>query len=226
MSAPAPRGAPSRTRRRWFLLLGVALSLSCGLGARALGLGASASFTAAVTALCAVWWVTEPIPIPVTSIIPFFAFPLTGVLDDTAVAAAYGHPLILLLLGGFILSTALEKNGAHRRLAFAMVRLVGAGSPRRLVFGFMLATAVLSMWISNTATTLMMLPVALAVLERAKDPKLDAPLLLGIAYASSIGGLGTPIGTPPNVIFMGAYREVTGIDMRCSLAVSTSTPCP
>ena len=140
--------------------------------------------------------------------LPLAILPLLGVLTPQQVGQAYGHPLILLLLGGFILSTALERNGAHRRIALTMVRGFGGSSSRRLVFGFMAASAALSMWISNTATTLMLLPVALAVLEKAEDPKLATPLLLGIAYAASVGGIGTPIGTPPNVVFMAIYNEL------------------
>lgn len=179
------------------------------------GLPAPAAATAGITGLCACWWVLEPIAIPATSLIPFAAFPLTGVLDHKQVAGAYGHTLILLLLGGFLVSMALEKSGAHRRLALGMVRLVGGTSGRRLVLGFMLATAVMSMWISNTAATLMMLPVALALIESDRGP-LSRALLLGIAYSASIGGLGTPIGTPPNVIFMGIYKEVAGAEMSFS----------
>ena len=162
----------------------------------------------AITTLVVCWWILEPIPLAATSFIPIIALPLSGVLDQAAVSQAYGNPVILLLLGGFILSTALAKSGTHRRIALSMVRLFGVGSSRRLVFGFMAASALLSMWISNTATTLMMLPIALAVLERTRDEKLAIPLLLGIAYASSIGGIGTPIGTPPNLIFRGVYEEL------------------
>ena len=122
---------------------------------------------------------------------------------------AYGNPLVLLMLGGFLLATALERSGAHRRIAFFMVRLFGGNSPRRLVLGFMFASAALSMWISNTSTTLMLLPVALAALESTEDKRLATPLLLGIAYAASIGGIGTPIGTPPNMVFMGVYNEIS-----------------
>ncbi|MEJ2130368.1 MAG: SLC13 family permease, partial [Gammaproteobacteria bacterium] len=129
------------------------------------------------------------------------------------VSQAYGNSLVLLLLGGFILSTAMERSGAHRRIALAMVRLFGGTSSRRLVFGFMSAAAMLSMWISNTATTLMLLPVALAVLEKAEDPKLATPLLLGIAYAASLGGIGTPIGTPPNLVFMQVYSVNTDTEV-------------
>jgi sodium-dependent dicarboxylate transporter 2/3/5 len=171
-----------------------------------------ACLTAGLTTLCAIWWVFEPIPIPATSLIPLGVFPLLGILNGSQVAAAYGHPLILLLMGGAMLSKAMEKSGAHRRLALGMVRLFGGGKPRRLVLGFMVASAVLSMWISNTATTLMLLPVALAILEKAPDKKIALPLLLGIAYAASIGGLGTLIGTPPNVIFLENYRLVTGVE--------------
>ena len=161
-----------------------------------------------ITTLVVCWWILEPIPLAATSFIPIIALPLSGVLDQAAVSQAYGNPVILLLLGGFILSTALAKSGTHRRIALSMVRLFGEGSSRRLVFGFMAASALLSMWISNTATTLMMLPIALAVIERTRDDKLTIPLLLGIAYASSIGGIGTPIGTPPNLIFRGVYEEM------------------
>ncbi|MDA1075709.1 MAG: SLC13 family permease [Proteobacteria bacterium] len=177
------------------------------------GATAEAAITLGITVICVIWWVFEPIPIPATSFLPLALLPLAGVLTATQVGAAYGNPLVLLLLGGFILSTALEKNGAHLRIALNMVKLFGGNSSRSLVFGFMAASAVLSMWISNTATTLMLLPVALAVLEKAKDPKLATPLLLGIAYASSVGGIGTPIGTPPNIVLMGVYREVTGSEI-------------
>lgn len=174
------------------------------------GLPTAAWITGSVTTLVVVWWMLEPIPIPVTSLIPLFAFPLFGVIEINDVRAAYGHPLILLLLGGFILSTAMAKSGLHKRLAFVMLRIFGATSGRRLVMGFMATAAILSMWMSNTATTLMLLPVALAILDRINDPRLVAPLLLGTAHAASVGGIGTPIGTPPNVIFLGIYSETTG----------------
>jgi sodium-dependent dicarboxylate transporter 2/3/5 len=169
-----------------------------------------ASVTMGITVLCILWWLLEPIPIPATSLLPLALLPMFGVLTPEQVAASYGNPLILLLLGGFILSTALAGNGAHRRIALTMVRAFGGGSSRRLVFGFMAASAVLSMWISNAATTLMLLPVGLAILDRSDDRALARPLLLGIAYAASIGGMGTPVGTPPNAIFMGIYEQIVG----------------
>jgi|TARA_B110000259_G_scaffold18681_1_gene19657 sodium-dependent dicarboxylate transporter 2/3/5 len=166
-----------------------------------------------LTILCALWWIFEPIPIPATAMIPLGVFPLLGILDGKQVAQAYGDPLIILLMGGAMLSKAMEKSGAHRRLALYMVNLFGGDSQRRLVLGFMVASAALSMWVSNTATTLMLLPVAYAVLQSANSQdskKLAVPLFLGIAYAASIGGLGTPIGSPPNIIFLKIYGEATG----------------
>jgi sodium-dependent dicarboxylate transporter 2/3/5 len=189
---------------------GPIVALLAGYLMYAAGLPTDAAVTLGITALCVIWWVFEPIPIPATSLLPLALLPLMGVLTPAHIASAYGHSLILLLLGGFILSTALAKNGAHRRIALTMVRAFGGTSSRRLVFGFMAASAVLSMWISNTATTLMLLPVALAVLEKSDDADLARPLLLGIAYAASVGGIGTPIGTPPNVIFMGVYEQQVG----------------
>ncbi|HAW99113.1 MAG TPA: sodium:dicarboxylate symporter, partial [Opitutae bacterium] len=116
-------------------------------------------------------------------------------------------PLVLLLLGGFLLSKAMEKSGAHRRIALMMVNACPAGE-KFLILGFMAATAFLSMWISNTATTLMMLPMALAVIQNSRSEALKIPLLLGIAFAANVGGIGTPIGTPPNLVMMGAYKDL------------------
>lgn len=176
-----------------------------------LGLSPPLVVTAACSVLCIAWWVFEPIPIPVTSLLPLALMPLFGVLTPAETGEAYGSPLILLLLGGFLLSRGMESTGAHRRIALGVVRLVGGGSPRRVVMGFMVAGSLLSMWISNTATVLMLVPVALAILESSSDRRrLAVPLLLGLAWACSIGGLGTPIGTPPNLVFMQVYQEFTG----------------
>ncbi|MFT4586520.1 MAG: sodium-dependent dicarboxylate transporter 2/3/5 [Candidatus Binatia bacterium] len=182
------------------ICLGVALWLG--------GLETPACICAGVTALCSIWWITEAIPIPATALIPFAVFPLAGIVSHKDIAHSYGHSLILLMLTGAIIGTALEKSGAHRRVALGMVRLVGGKGGRRLVLGFLLASAVLSMWISNTATVVMLFPVALAVLESAEDKKgLTVPLLLAVAYGAAIGGSATPVGTPANVIMMGAYNE-------------------
>ncbi len=192
------------------LFAGPIAAIAVFLFCRSQGASLDMSIVLGMTTIVVSWWIFEPIPIAATSFIPIVVLPLSGVLDQAAVSEAYGNPVILLLLGGFILSTALAKSGTHRRIALSMVRLFGSGSSRRLVFGFMAAAAMLSMWISNTATTLMMLPIALAVLERTRDERLALPLLLGIAYAASIGGMGTPIGTPPNLIFKGVYQELFG----------------
>ncbi len=165
------------------------------------------AITAAVAIICVIWWIFEPVPIPVTSLLPLTIFQLSGVLTANEIGQSYGSPLILLLLGGFILSKAMERSGAHLRLALFMVRLFGNTSSKQLVLGFMVTAATLSMWISNTATTLMLLPVALAVANQAKDKQLAVPLMLSIAFAASIGGIGTPIGTPPNLVFMQVYEQ-------------------
>lgn len=172
-----------------------------------LGFEFNLNVTVFVTLICIVWWLFEPIPIPVTSLIPLAVFQLTGVLDKNVIGSSYGSPLILLLLGGFILSKAMESSDAHKRLAVFMIQLFGKHSSRGLLLGFMASTALLSMWISNTATTLMMLPVALAILSEKRDAKLAIPLMLGIAWSASIGGLGTPIGTPANLVFMQVYND-------------------
>ena len=181
------------------------------LGLTYIGLDTPAAITAGITLLTVIWWVSEAIPIAAASLVPFALLPVFGIVDHKTISGALGSHVILLLMGAFMLAKALEKSGAHERIAVYMVRMVGVSSGRRLVLGFMLAAGFLSMWISNTATALIMLPIALAILKNIDNPKLRmSHLILGIAYASSVGGIGTPIGTPPNVIFMGIYEEQTG----------------
>jgi sodium-dependent dicarboxylate transporter 2/3/5 len=204
---------PTTVTERIAFVGGPVLAAAAGLAAvYAAGLPEPAGWTAAVTVLCAVWWIFEPIPLAATALIPFAAFPLCRVLTHQEVATAYGHHLVLLMLAGSIVATAMEKSGAHRRVAISMVRLVGGGGPRRLVLGFLLAAAGLSMWMSNTATTVMLLPVALAVIQASRDDSIAIPLLLAVTYGSSIGGSGTPIGTPPNLILLSQYKQHTGIE--------------
>jgi len=195
--------------RLLILFGGPALAAALGLGLASAGQPAEVCWTAGVTLLCAIWWVAETIPIPITAMLPLAVFPLVGVLTPNQVGQAYGNPLILLYVGGFMLSMGMEKSGAHRRLALGMVNLFGGGG-RGLVFGFMAAGATLSMWISNTATSLMLLPIAIATLENTKDERLKIALLLGVAFSCNVGGIGTPVGTPPNLIFMQVYQETTG----------------
>ena len=155
--------------KNWMLLLAPIIGVLAGIIAYKNGMEEVAAKTLAIALWTALWWVFEPVPIPVASLLPLALLPMTGVLTDKEVAMAYGHKLVLLLMGGFLLSKAMEKSGVHRRLALKMVNLCGGGGGRSLILGFMLAAALLSMWISNTATTLMLLPMALAVLEGAKD---------------------------------------------------------
>ncbi|TWU58597.1 Sodium-dependent dicarboxylate transporter SdcS [Rubripirellula tenax] len=176
---------------------------------RVFGLSSAASVTAGVTILCGVWWCTEAVPIPVTSLVPFVVFPFAGVLDHGQLASAYGDKFVLLFLAGFMISRAAESSQTHLRVSHGMMKLLGTRSQRRIVIGFMLAPALCSMWISNTATALIMLPVALAVLQEQNDPKLNVPLLLAVAYGSSVGGIATIIGTPPNGVFVSIYEQQT-----------------
>ncbi len=193
-----------------FLVFGVIAAFVCFAICSSLGASYAIGMTASLTVLIAVFWVTEALPIPVTSIIPFFAFPMTGILTAKQAASAMGSHVILLLMGAFMLSKAIEKSGVHERLALSILHRSGAKSSRALVFSFMCTAAFLSMWISNTATTLMLLPIALAVLKRLKTEALAPVLLLSIAYAASLGGVGTPIGTPPNIIMISIYEESLG----------------
>ena len=205
-------GAPAAWRR---LLLWLGPLLAVLLAGWLLARGASPDLaaTAALLLWVALWWLFEPVPAAVTALLPLSILPTLGVISPGQVALAFGNDLILLMMGGFMMALALEHNGAHRRLALAMVKAFGGGSARRLVMGFIAATAFFSMWIANTASTLMMLPVAMAVLAEYPDPRLRAPLILAIAYAASIGGWGTPIGTPPNLVFMKVYEQSTGTRM-------------
>lgn len=168
----------------------------------------------AATLWIAAWWFTEAIPIPATSLLPLVLFPALGLGSPGEVSTLYAHELVFLFLGGLLIAIALERTGAHRHIALALIRVFGRGR-RGLVLGFMVATAAVSMWISNTATTVMLLPVALAVLDSSEegsrgDRPFTVALVLGVAYAANIGGLGTPIGSPPNLIFQTIYREKTG----------------
>lgn len=178
---------------------------------------------AGIAALMAMWWVTEALPIPVTALVPIVAFPLSGVVALDKAAAPYANPLIFLFLGGFMLALALERWNLHRRIALTILKKFGA-RPSGLVAGFLIATACLSMWVSNTATALMMLPIGLSVIGllhaagvAAMAPKEDTnfavALLLSIAYGASIGGLGTLIGTPPNALFAAYMAEAYGVSI-------------
>ena len=210
--------------KQWSMMGGIVLGTVAGLTMYAFGQQPDAAWTASVVVVCATWWIFEPIPIPVTSLIPLAVFPLVGVLDAGEIGESYGSPLVLLMMGGFMLSVAMERSNTHRRIALTMVNLFGGGGGRTLVFGFMAASAALSMWISNAATTLMLLPIAMAIVRKTKDPALQVSLLLGVAYAASIGGIATPIGTPPNLVFMAVFSRTTGAEPTFTQWMSWSLP--
>jgi sodium-dependent dicarboxylate transporter 2/3/5 len=162
------------------------------------------------------WWIGGAVPIGATSLLPLALFPLSGVMDMSAAAAPFGSRFIWLFLGGFVLAIALERHHLHRRFALKLLHALGGG-PRRTLMGFMLATALLSMWISNTATTLMMLPMAVAVLglleEQGDAAQWGNALILGIAYSANVGGMATLVGTPPNAALAGVAADRFGVDI-------------
>ena len=170
----------------------------------------AAAWTLATTIWVAWWWITEALPLPVTSLLPFVLLPLGNIANVGEVSAALGNPIILLFMAAFMLAKAVEVSGVHKRIAIGVVRQLGQASARRMVFAFMVATAFLSMWISNTAAVLALLPVALALADSSDDVHFQQALLLGLAYSASVGGIATLIGTPPNLIFASVYENLTG----------------
>ena len=168
-----------------------------------------------------VWWITEAVSISVTALIPLTFFPLTGIMDLKTVAANYGSPIIFLFFGGFVMALALEKVNLHKRIALTIIRITGT-SPNRVILGFMIATAFLSMWISNTATTVVMLPIAQSVISLLIKKEIDfdkneryfaLSILLGIAYAANVGGIATIIGTPPNTVLVGFMENEYNVEL-------------
>ena len=197
--------------RNWALWLGPLLAALTAIAFTVAGYGADIATVGFVGMLCIVWWVFEPVPIPVTSLLPLALVALVRGADPGRGGPGLWLATDTAAAGWF---SAVQGDGAFRgapAYCFGNGEAVRGQQRRRLVMGFMVAAAALSMWISNTATTLMLLPVALAVLDATEDKeRLAAPLMLGIAYAASVGGLGTPIGTPPNLIFMQVYEQTTG----------------
>ncbi len=182
------------------------------------GLSTQGKLVAALTAWMALWWLTEAVPVAVTALLPLALLPLAG-LQPKAVAAPYAHPLVFLFLGGFLVALAIERWGLHRRFALRAL-LLGGTSPRALLGAVMAVTALLSMWTSNTATAIVMLPIVRSIVERARAEasearigKLQTALALGVAYAASIGGMGTLVGTPPNLFLASFAREQLGLEV-------------
>ena len=195
---------------------------------------------AGIAVLMAVWWITEAIPIPATALIPIVLYPLLDVMSPANVTQSYAHHLIFLFMGGFMIAVTVEKWNLHQRIALNTIRIVGM-TPDRIILGFMIATAFLSMWISNTASTMMMLTVGLAVLHKIAE-EIDADdtthnidtreghfrfgiaLMLGIGYSASIGGISTLIGTAPNLVFAGIVEETYGISINFLQWMSFGVP--
>ena len=173
----------------------------------------------ASTIWIAIWWITECVPISVTALLPIILFPLSGGLDIKSTTASYGHNLVFLFVGGFIIALAIEKWNLHKRVALNIIKFTGT-KKSRIILGFMIATAILSMFISNTATTIMILPVGMAIISKVSENKktdenmnFGKSLMIAIAYSASIGGMATLIGTPPNMIFAGVVKESYGIEI-------------
>ena len=205
------------------LFAGPAVFAVLFLAAPPAGLSEAGWSAVAVIALMAVWWFSQAIPLAATALLPALLFPVLGIGSLTEATVPYAHPLIFLFLGGFVIALTVERWNLHRRLAIAVIALAGSG-PARLTGGFMLATAGLSMWVSNTATTLMMVPIALSVIsfvdtaDGAPDRRIavhrfGCGLLIAIAYAASIGGLATLIGTPPNAFLAGYMNQTYGTEI-------------
>jgi solute carrier family 13 (sodium-dependent dicarboxylate transporter), member 2/3/5 len=184
------------------------------------GLSIAGWSTAAVAMLMAIWWITEVVPISVTALIPLLLFPIMGIADIGQTAVPYANPMIFLFMGGFILAISMQEWGLHRRVALNIIKIVGS-RPLSIIAGFMISTAIMSMWVSNTAATMMMLPIALSVIDLTKTTKEDIlnyrnfgiALMLAIAYSSSVGGLATIIGTPTNALLIGYLHDSYGIEI-------------
>lgn len=170
------------------------------------------TYTLAVALLMAVWWITEAVPLAVTSLLPVALFPLFGIMDGRAVSSAYFNDVIFLFMGGFLVALAMERWNLHKRIALSILSFIGV-SPPRILLGFMSASFFLSMWISNTATVMMMLPIAIAIIKQLDEfmdkesvGKYSIGVLLGIAYSASVGGMATLVGTPPNLSFVRIFH--------------------
>lgn len=174
------------------------------------GLSPEGHAVLACTSWVAIWWITEAVELEFTSLLPVVILPLSGALPIKEATTSYGHPFIFLFMGGFIIGLAIERWELHKRIAYNIIQLVGSGQ-KKIILGFMLATAFLSMWISNTATAIMMLPIGISVIKTYPENKHFAiNLMLGIGYAASIGGMATLIGTPPNIIFASVVKDSIG----------------
>ncbi|HLT86085.1 MAG TPA: DASS family sodium-coupled anion symporter [Sphingobacterium sp.] len=167
----------------------------------------------ACTVWVAYWWITEALELAVTSLLPIVIFPLSNAAPIAEVTSAYGHPFIFLFMGGFIIGLAIQKWDLHKRIAYKIIGVMGTGE-KKVILGFLIATAFLSMWLSNTATAIMLLPIGMSVISHFKNIQpFSKNLMLSIAYGASIGGMATLIGSPPNIIFAGIVQNSLGIEI-------------
>ena len=199
------------------VILGISLLVMTFMFPAPGGMSVQAWHCAGLAMLMAVFWATEALPIPVTSLLPLVLAPLLGLVSLESAASPYAHPVIFLFMGGFVLGLAMERWNLHRRIALVTMLAAGTGE-RRQVIGFMVATAFISMWVSNTATTIMMLPIGLSVItmmqnEHRTQGQFPTALLLAIAYGASIGGLATLIGTPPNALLAAFLQEQYNVEI-------------
>jgi len=190
----------------------------------------AATATLAVAMLMAVWWVFEVAPLGITALLPVFLYPLLGIMNGKTVSSVYFNDIIFLFVGGFIVAIAMQRWNLHRRIAIRILMFTGT-SPLKILLGFMLATAFLSMWISNTATTMMMIPILLSIIEELSETmdkksadKFTVGLLLGVAYSASIGGVATLVGTPPNPMFTKVFAIMFPKGPEISFATWFSLP--
>jgi sodium-dependent dicarboxylate transporter 2/3/5 len=214
-----PAIGPKTVRRQWIGLAAGPIFALVAFLVLPDSLAAPGKVTAAVAVLMAVWWMTEALPLPATALLPLVLFPALGVADIDDVASPYANDVIFLFMGGFMLALAMQRWNLHKRIALRTVLAVGT-KPVMLIAGFMIATAFISMWVSNTATTVMMMPIGLSVLgltlqlgNGERDANFATALMLGIAYAASIGSIGTIIGTPPNTLLVGYLADNHGIQI-------------
>lgn len=209
----------NKLKQPFYLLLGPLTFILLELIGPPESMSIAAFHVLAATAWIAIWWITEAIPIAITALLPIVIFPLTGALSLSTTTASFGHKYVFLYLGGFMLAITIEKWNLHKRIALHIINLIGSNL-KTIVLGFMIATGFMSMWISNTATTVMMLPIGMAVISQFKAgvpnnkkdiEALSKSLMLAIAYSASIGGFATLIGTPPNLVLAGILEETYGI---------------
>jgi len=204
------------------LILGPVLFILTLLFLEAEGLDSAGVFVVASTLWIASWWITEAIPIPATSLMPLFLFPIGGVMDSGTTTSSYGNDIIFLFLGGFLIALAMERWNLHTRIALSIINAIGT-TTATILLGFMIATGLLSMFVSNTAAVMIMIPIGMAIINEANaltesgmeaDLKMfEKSLVLGIGYAGTIGGLGTLIGTPPLIIMAGQLKEIFDLDL-------------